>query len=294
MWFPKQLTGRLCERKQAWPPIVLLGSIGVALLFAAQLYGQTDSPVKRSDSEAETKSQELMRLQEQLRRRSEAALQRRREQQDRLDALRAELNAGRRRNHAIQREIDKRKSKLEEISAQITEANSKEEQIIEKEQKLKDRIERFLSALQRRVESGIPWKIAERVHAIEEAVTLIGDQRTNAASALATAGRLLRDQEALGRLIESSVLEVETPDGPKAVSGFHLGLIGVIFASEDGTLLGFSGAGESLEAGLSAVEGRPEAAKGYLHTVDILNRRRTPQLVDLFLPKLPVEEGGSQ
>ena len=294
MWFPKQLTGRLCGRKQAWPALVLLASIGTAVLLSAQLYGQADTPVQRSDSESETKSQELMRLQDQLRRRSEAALQRRREQQDRLDALRAELNAGRRRNDAIQREIDQRKSRLEEISAQTAEAMTKDERIADEEQKLKDRTEQFLSSLQRRVESGIPWKISERVHAIQEAVTLIGDQRTNAASALATAGRLLRDQEALGRLIESSILEIETPDGPKAVSGVHLGLIGVIFASDDGTLLGFSGAGESLEAGLSAVDGRPEAAKGYLHTVDILNRRRTPQLVDLLLPKLPVEEGGSR
>ena len=87
---------------------------------------------------------------------------------------------------------------------------------------------------------------------------------------------------------------VETERGPIAVQGFHLGLLGVIFASDDGAVVGFAAAGATLEEGLESVRSAPGASAGYLRAVDILNRRRTPELTDLHLPKIRAEEGGSR
>ena len=279
-------------------------SRATALLFFATLAGtfclsglaletcaQANS-VERTDQTKETKSEELLRLQDQLRRRAEEALANRREQRTRLDALTGEASAARRRNEAIEREIGKRERKLEEIEGLDTAAREKSATILAREEALKSRMQTFLTSLGAKIEAGIPWKINDRRHSVRDASELLSDRRTSAAAALATLGRLQKEQEAIGRLVESSVLEVEVGAESRAVSGFHLGLIGVIFASEDGSVLGFAGPGETLEAGLATVEAHPEAARGYLHTVDILNRRRTPGLTDIFIPKLPLEKGG--
>jgi hypothetical protein len=45
---------------------------------------------------------------------------------------------------------------------------------------------------------------------------------------------------------------------------------------------------------MDAARNKPEAAEGYLVAVDILRRRRTPSLVGLYLPSLPVRKEGEK
>ena len=254
---------------------------------------------RRTDAEALSRSQELIALQDRLRRRTEEALAKRREQRTRLDTLEAEARSARRRNDTIAREIEKREARIAELLSAATNANEKAEAVRTRETSIKERLRTFLRTLDGRIEGGIPWKIADRRAGVTGALEQLEDERTNAAAALASVGRLQKEQEAFGRLVESSTLSVEVNGTTRAVPAFHIGLLGVIFALEagddgQGAVIGFAGTGQSLEDGLAAVRSRPEAAKGYLQTIDILNRRRTPQLTNLFLPSLPTEKGGSR
>ena len=239
-----------------------------------------------------SRAQELSRLQDQLRRRSEEALAHRREQRARLDALTGEIRAAKRRNASIEREIEKRQLQLSEIEQKERTAREAAEKIIAREAALKRTMTEFLGGLGDKIAAGIPWKIADRQLSVSQVVDQIADERTNASAALSAVGRLQKEQEALSRLVESTTLDVKIDGKERAVKGFHLGLLGLIFSTDEGAVLGFAGPGQSLEAGLKTVESNPEAAKGYLHCVDILNRRRTPQLTDVYLPTLPVAKGG--
>lgn len=275
------------------PGVVALALCVMAAVCASPARAQApDDSVRTTNESGFTAAQELIRLQDQLRRRTEAALQRRKDQQARLDELDGEARAGRRQNDAIRRQIQKQEARLAEIRTKAETAAARAEEIETREAGLKETMVRFLERLEGRIQRGIPWKIEDRATAVRDAQQIIGDERTSAVSSVATVSRLQKEQEALGRLVEGGTLEVETDTGPKAVQGFHLGLLGVIFASDDGSVLGFAAAGETLEKGLETVRAVPGAAKGYLHTVDILNRRRTPELTDIHLPKLPVEKGG--
>lgn len=252
----------------------------------------------RTDAVRETRAEELKTLQDRLRRRTEEALAKRREQRTRLDTLEDEARASRRRNDTIQREIDKREARIAELRTAAESAREKAEAVRTREATIQDRLRVFLRFLDTRIADGIPWKVADRRAGVASAIEQLADERTNAAAALASVGRLQKEQEAFGRLVESSTLSVEVNGQLRAVPAFHIGLLGVVFALEAGedgaAVIGFAGAGQSLEDGLAAVSGRPEAAKGYLQTIDILNRRRTPQLTNLFLPQLPTGKGGSR
>lgn len=279
-----------------------LATLPLGIVLAATLIGGVLAPiapaaaqngdVPRTDAVTNSRAQELSRLQDQLRRRSEEALAHRREQRARLDALSGEIRSAKRRNASIQREIDKRQLQLSEIEAKETRAREEAEKIVTREAALKRTMNGYLRGLEGKIAAGIPWKITDRKHSVTQVLDQLADERTGAAAALAAVGRLQKEQEALARLVESNTLDVSIDGNERAVKGFHLGLLGVIYSADDGAVLGFASAGQTLEEGLETVRTRPEAAKGYLHCVDILNRRRTPQLTDVFLPTLPVEKGG--
>jgi len=281
-----------CWSRTTCRTLVLIAAI--ASLAGSGLAGAQDVPGADAGgaTAGSATGEELLRLQDQLRRRTESALADRKQQRARLDELEAEARAARRQNDAIARQLEKQKERLASIRSESSAAETRAREIEEREGRLKERIRTFLSALEQRIAGGIPWKIEDRRQAVADAIQMLGDPRTGAAAALATLARLQKEQEAVGRLVETGTLEIETAGGPIAVQGFHLGLLGVVFANDDGTIIGFATAGETLEGGLEAVREVPEAAKGYQRAVDILNRRRTPELTDIHLPELPVEGGG--
>ncbi|MHC4935515.1 MAG: DUF3450 family protein [Planctomycetota bacterium] len=270
--------------------LTILTAMGVAPPLGAADSDARDT-LRRTDAAEGERAQELARLQERLRRRSEEALARRKEQRERLQTLEAEARASRRRNDTILREIEKREERIAELGRTREEAVVRSEDLVARESAVKEQLERFLQELRGRIEAGIPWKTADRAASVTDAIEAMADPRTNGASSLASVGRLQKEQEAFGRLVESSTLGVEAGGGHRAVPAFHIGLLGVIFAGEEGPVIGFAGRGDSLEDGLTSLSSRPEAAKGYLQTIDILNRRRTPQLTDLYFPRLPIEGG---
>lgn len=152
----------------------------------------------------------------------------------------------------------------------------------------------FLERLRKRVEIGIPWKIEQRLGVIDQALQLISVPNAQPVQSLQTVARIYMEEEALGRLVESTTMEVSLGQERMAVQAFHLGLLGVIFANEDGSVLGFAQAGQKLEDGLAATRGNSLAADGYLVAVDILRRRRTPSIVDLYLPTLATGQSGKK
>lgn len=230
---------------------------------------------------------ELAVLQEKLRRRSMEELERRKSQLSRLNQLRYESRNQERLNSAIQKQVSELEKKISESVGKSSAAIRETEQILTQENLLKERIRRFLDALKDRILGGIPWKISERVRTIDNAFELIQSEETSAQVAIATAGRMVKEQEALGRLVEFGIVEIEVDGETRGIQGFHFGLLGVVFSDAEGNVFGWAGPGQSLENGIAA--GSSEASEGYLMAVDILNRRRTPGLVNLQIPSLQMK-----
>lgn len=230
---------------------------------------------------------ELAVLQEKLRRRSMEELERRKSQLSRLNQLRYESRNQERLNSAIQKQVSELEKKISESVGKSSAAIRETEQILTQENLLKERIRRFLDALKNRILGGIPWKISERVRTIDNALELIQSEETSAQVAIATAGRMVKEQEALGRLVEFGIVEIEVDGETRGIQGFHFGLLGVVFSDAEGNVFGWAGPGQSLENGIAA--GSSEASEGYLMAVDILNRRRTPGLVNLQIPSLQMK-----
>ena len=230
---------------------------------------------------------ELAVLQEKLRRRSMEELERRKSQLSRLNQLRYESRNQERLNSAIQKQVSELEKKISESVGKSSAAIRETEQILTQENLLKERIRRFLDVLKDRILGGIPWKISERVRTIDNALELIQSEETSAQVAIATAGRMVKEQEALGRLVEFGIVEIEVDGETRGIQGFHFGLLGVVFSDAEGNVFGWAGPGQSLENGIAA--GPSEASEGYLMAVDILNRRRTPGLVNLQIPSLQMK-----
>lgn len=230
---------------------------------------------------------ELAVLQEKLRRRSMEELERRKSQLSRLNQLRYESRNQERLNSAIQKQVSELEEKIAESVGKSSAAIREAEQILAQENILKERVRQFLDALKNRILGGIPWKISERSRTIDNALELIQSEETSAQVAIATAGRMVKEQEALGRLVEFGIVEIEVNGETRGIQGFHFGLLGVVFSDAEGNVFGWAGPGQSLETGIAAVSS--EASEGYLMAVDILNRRRTPGLVNLQIPSLQMK-----
>ena len=281
------MEGRIEMRTGSW--ILLLLCLVVASPLAAQERG-VEAPIA-----GETPAAKLERLQKKLRRISQEALQDRKTQQRRLTELRREQHFQEKTLQAFQKEVDKRQALLDEKKDKKRELEQQIESGNARAAAVSAQILEFYSELQELVEAGIPWQKTQRLDSISKGrMALEGDQKNNPQFGLTNASRLQKEEESLGRLVESSQVLVEVPgkDDPYSVDAFHLGLLAVVFASEDGSIIGYAGQGETLEEGMKIVEDKPEAADGYIKVVEILKRRRTPALIDIYFPKLPVDKGG--
>ena len=267
--------------------LILLLLVGICSQFSLDIVvGQESNPggettVKKS---AGSLVIELSALQEKLRRRSLEELERRKAQLNRLDQLRYESRNQERLNNAIQKQLSELEEKVSESDEKTSLAVNESEQIQTQENRLKERVVGFLQSLKNRISNGIQWKKSERVASVETSLQLIRNEETSAQTAIAAAGRMVKEQEAFGRLVEFGIIEIEVDGETRGIEGFHFGLLGVVFSDAEGNVFGWSGPGQSIEKGIS--KGSAESAAGYLMAVDILNRKRTPGLVNLQVPSL--------
>jgi hypothetical protein len=212
--------------------------------------------------------------------------------QESLQEIRGEARVLRRTLESLKKQVDTLNAQIGGKEKQRTE---KGEALAEKKktaEKLKQQMTRYLDTVREHVEAGIPWKKDVRLNSIRQATAIVEDTSTGLFPSLAAVGRVQQEEEALARHVELSTIEVPYGGKKLAVQGFHFGLLAVIYANEEGSVLGFVQAGEEIKDGIRTVENSPFAEEGYLSAVDILRRRRTPGIVDLYLPTLPVTEGG--
>jgi hypothetical protein len=238
-------------------------------------------------------NEELLALQEEIRKIRAGADETRRSQAERLKQLAQEKRMADRAIEHLGAQKAKKEKENTEKKAKLASEESALAKLKEPSAAIVQSMRRFLDEVEAMVDAGIPWKVEQRKTSIAQARESVSGANPNPSAALAAAARIALEEEALARLVESSVVEIDTGKERLAVQAFHLGLLAVIFANEDGTVLGFAEAGRKLEDGLDAARGNPDAARGYLVAVDILRRRRTPSLVDLYLPSIRTAETAS-
>jgi hypothetical protein len=255
------------------------------------LVGALSTPL--AGAEPESASKELLLLQAKIRSAKLSHANDRKEKQDSLRDIIAEKRAAARPLESLQ---ERQKKLKDELEKKKKEKEKNQRELTEKKKlsrKLKKAIQTYLEEIVLpHITSGIPWKQQFRQDSVKAALNVIEDEKTGLFPSLAAVGRVQQEEEALGRLVELSTIEVPYAGKKLAVQGFHFGLLAVIYANEEGSVLGFVQAGEKITDGIEAVENSPFAEEGYLSAVDILRRRRTPGIIDLYLPTLPVTEGG--
>lgn len=277
--------------------------VTIAMAAGSSLgFGQDDAPLPEppvgekvaapeASPAARSAAQELQQLNLEIRQLRASAQATRKSQNDRLQRVESELRSKRRTLEAIQKElkatedrVQERNEKLDGLTARVT---ARQGLFSELDQE----VNAFLERMEGRVRAGVPWLMSERLNTLALSKTAVSRDGSTPAEAVAIAGRLQKDEEALGRLVEVDTLSVDVPDqGKVAVKAVRIGLLGVVFSNPGGEIVGFSGPGATLEQGLEAVRGNPEAADGYLRAIEILNRERTPGLIDILFPKFPVQE----
>lgn len=279
------------RRRRLVPVASLLLAVclaGNALPVAAQNEVPTPAP------ETAELAKELERLHQQIRDRRRESFERRTLAQERIEELTSQKRALERGNRALQKELDKRASKLAGQEAKLKEHQDTAKELNETYAEFRQRLTQFCDNVKQRIESGIHWKLESRINGLGLVTDLLKDSATSPAMGISAIGRIQSEQEALGRLVEPANFEIKHNEELIQVSGFHLGLLAIAFANQDGNVIGFAQRGQTLEQGVEAVRNNPAAADGYLRAIDILERRRTPALVDLVLPFLPVAKKGGE
>lgn len=251
----------------------------------------TDQPapspgLRRSDVAAE-----LAQINAETRELRTAALATRRAQQDRIKSLSSELQAKERTLGLVSKDLEKTRQLVEQRRAELIAIVERCEQRSRVFAELKAEVSRLLSDIEARIGAGVPWQHESRKNLLKLSKQSVDRKATTPAEALAILGRHQREEESLGRLVEVDNLSVLVPgEGAVAVKAVRIGLLCVIYSNPEGSIIGFSSPGKSLEDGLKLVRDNPEAAEGYLQAIEILNRERNAALIDLFFPSLPLEE----
>jgi hypothetical protein len=255
---------------------------------------QTPTTENRPASKAQEAKDMLEQARDEVRRAQTEALEQRRTRVARLRELTSERNSAQRSVDAVDEEIERLRRILTDRQAKKVELEKETAAIRSNNSKLVELYRAYYSGVEARLESGIPWQIDLRLSSLEEARKAIAPdpqdptRLPNVAGALSALARIQKEEEAFARLVESSALRLDLGDRQIEVTGFHLGLLAVVYANDDGSVSGYVRPGEKLEDGRRAVEGDPGAADGYIKAVDILKRRRTPEILDIFAPALPV------
>lgn len=278
--------------------LLFAGVLGITLLSATGGGQEIPNPATPAEEASPTPSSdrpdpatELAQLNAEMREVRSAALATRRAQLDRLKSVESELQAKKRTIARLEQELAKVQSEVSERETKLGGIEARRQVRDEVFADLKATISGYLNDLDARIARGIPWQIESRRNLLALSQQALARPTSGPAEALAILGRHQKDEEALGRLVEVENFAVDVPgQGEVAVKAVHLGLLGVIYANPEGSVIGFAGPGQKLEDGLALVQSKPEAADGYLQVIEILNRERTASLIDLYFPSLPIEE----
>lgn len=271
----------------------LVGATLLGLIATNAVRAQEPRRGVRPSTEENTRSaaDELRDIQQRMRLLQAQDLQRRTSELRRLRELVAEKRALDRTVEALDEEVAKREKLLAEKRAEAKKILDEKKQAEADSRALCTKLDDYCGQLASFITASIPWKQEDRLRSVSLVRELLAKEKASAVMGLSAVSRLQNEEEALGRLVETSTLEVQLGEERMAVRGFHFGLLAVIFANENGDVIGFCQRGETLQDGLENVANMPEAADGYLRAIDILERRRTPALVDLLLPTLPLKKG---
>ncbi len=285
---PNRRTGRTAA-------LFVCSVLSANLLSAQTSEGENESPNTESPSTAAAADSidfgvanaKLRTARRELRDLEDEALKTRQSQIERERELVAEERLLERSLKHLEKLVAEREKKKAEIAAKIAEREQRLRTLGERAARVRAAIIEYLSAVGESVASGIEWQKEARLRSLEETKTAVKSESTEPAAALASAARIQSEQEALARSVETGSIKLDIGGETIAVHAFHLGLLAVVYASEDGSVVGFAPAGVPLERARSRdVDADAGAANGYLVAVDILRRRRTPAVVDLVLPAL--------
>lgn len=174
--------------------------------------------------------------------------------------------------------------KLDGVKKEIAQVEGEKERINDFAKGLARATSSYFDQLDRLVRDGIPWKRARRRRAIKEARFFAEQDRPDPVTLLSAAERLQKQEEALGRMVESGTVRLDLSGTPREVQAFHIGRIGVVFADPEGDVAGFARAGESLADACKAFQGHAKARDTYGRALDVLFKRRAPHVADLYLP----------
>ena len=242
---------------------------------------------KRPDSVIIQKaSDELLDLERKLQAVERRALARARAEEERLESLALQKLTAIRAVEVLKDEVARREK---ELGAKKEQLAREEKDLLKLQLEAKGLLDPLRSALdrfERHIETGIPWMKELRKSPAAPVRELVSGPEPEPAKALLAIGRMQESEEALARTVEPGFVEVEIQGERKAVPAFHLGLLAVVFSSEDGSVRGFVERGQKVEDGLETVQAGRETDTGYKTSLDILRRRLTPRIVDLYFPTL--------
>lgn len=233
---------------------------------------------------------ELSRLQRKLRTLRTEAMNARKTQVDRRKELASEERVLERGLDGLKALLEKRRAEVEKRKTETEEKKEKIAGLTKRAEAIQASFQEFLDRVDKHIASSIDWKTRLRKSSLEKVKSVVAQDKTALGEGLGAISRIQKEEESLARLVETGVLQLKLDGETTAVQAFHLGLLAVVFASEDGRLVGYAQRGEDPADSLDAAR-EAGAVEGYLTAVDILRRRRTPTVVDLYLPSLPVAAG---
>jgi hypothetical protein len=262
---------------------------------------KTESPARRSASrpdQFQKASEALLELQRKMRALEEESLKRKRGMEDRLQDLLEEKRLVERSTAALtqrvtelEKDLDGKKRKLSTDEAEVSRLAAESAQVL-------DLVRKFLSRVDKHIDEGIPWAVDQRKDGVERARRALAGPGISPAAALALASRVHAAEEALGRTIEPGRITLNPKGDERSVPAFHIGLLSVVYASEDGSLLGYVHAGQKLEEGridTESADSKQSAGKalqrvmsGYAAALAQLQRKLTPRIIDVYVPTLSV------
>ena len=248
-------------------------------------------PTRPELAELNRASEELASILRKSRELESQSRKRRASQKEAIEKLAADKIAAERSVAVLDAEVKKLEKELAEKKAKLQKAEKDATASAQEAAAVIDPLKGHLDLIESHIESGIPWRIASRKAAVQDARRVVTSPSASPAQAVAAVCNVQEAEEALGRVIEPGVIEIEMDGEKRALGAFHVGLVGAAFTSEDGKTSGWVIPGQKPEESLHTAAG---AGKAYLDALDMLRRRRLPRVLDLFLPALPAPKEESR
>lgn len=242
---------------------------------------------------------EIRQVEHDRRERLASDLEQRQRDDRRVEDLEVERKTLERAVAGLEREIAREREAFTARSRTKAKLVAEQEALAKEAQGLRTRLREYVTKVRDRVTTGIPWHKAERLELVQSVMARLSSQDTRETTAtpaqdLEAVASLQTSEESLARLVEASSLTLDAGSVQTSVRAFRWGLLAVLFANEGGTTAGYCRPGEELSDGVRNLSAHPDSASGYERALDILSRRRTPAIVDLRIPSLPVRKEGSR